>query len=453
MAPIKLWHRGREPPRRRAHLDELPRYSQPDPSGDPAGGVMTHLWRVVAIFALVGLVAAGCSDSNEADSAGRDSPAEGQEDPTEAGVTNGTAVDDDAEGSATACDSEPELLTTDAGVEFVRTPNSCFVDLPDWPYDPLYVEIDGLSQAYVDVGPEDGEVVLLLHGQPSWSYLYRKMIPVLADAGYRVIAMDHLGMGRSDKPTEIESYSFLGHDARLQAFIEDLELTDINLFVQDWGSMIGLRRVGLDSDRYATVTVGNGRLLVVPGDLELFPPVENPDVPVELESPFERVPAQQPPFYDGCERLLPSDEQAAFGRWITYSMTAASFRPSEVVEAVTWFDLPEDEEAAYDAPFPSRVYMAGVRSFPSLVRELPGVNDEAWAVLTSFERPFLTLWAANDPGSLGRCETQQELVDSVPGAVGQPHDRLDEASHFLQDDQGEEIARRMVDWYDSVDEE
>jgi haloalkane dehalogenase len=114
------------------------------------------------------------------------------------------------------------------------------------------------------------------------------------------------------------------------------------------------------------------------------------------------------------------------------------------------FDLPEDEEAAYDAPFPSRIYMAGVRSFPSLVRELPGVNDEAWAGLISFERPFLTLWAANDPGSLGRCETQQELVDSVPGAVGQPHDRLDEASHFLQDDQGEEIARRMVDWYASL---
>ena len=183
-----------------------------------------------------------------------------------------------------ACDAEPIVMTTADGIDFVRTPDACFTELPDWPYEPDYVEIDGRRQAYVDEGPADGEVVLLLHGQPSWSYLYRKMIPVLADAGYRVIAMDHLGMGRSDKPVDIESYSYLGHNERLQTFVEELELTDINLFVQDWGSLIGLRTAGLDPDRYATIAVGDGALPVIPAGFEPFPPVEDPDVLTDLQS-------------------------------------------------------------------------------------------------------------------------------------------------------------------------
>ena len=168
---------------------------------------------------------------------------------------NGAA--EDISGTA-ECDAEPVILTTDDGVEFVRTPDSCFENLPDFPYEAHYVEIDGLRQAYVDEGPADGEVVLLLHGQPSWSYLYRDMIPVFADAGYRVIAMDHLGMGRSDKPVDIEAYSYLGHNERLQTFIEERELTDINLFVQDWGSLIGLNVAGTNPDLFATIAVGDG---------------------------------------------------------------------------------------------------------------------------------------------------------------------------------------------------
>ncbi len=286
--------------------------------------------------------------------------------------------------------------------------------------------------SYVNEGPADGPVVLLLHGQPSWSYLYRKMIPVLVDAGYRVIAMDHLGMGRSDKPIDIQSYSFLGHYDRLERFINDLGLGNINMFVQDWGSLIGLRLAGLNPDLFARIAVGDGTLPVVPEGVQPFPVVENPDEILEIPSIFELIPAQQPPFYDGCELLLPSPGN--FGSWMIYSMKAASFRPSEVLEGITWFDLPEDEEAAYDAPFPSRVYMAGPRVFPSLVNELGGLNNEAWEGLMSFERPFLTLWASNDPGNLGQCATQQNLIDSIPGALGQPHDRLAEASHFLQDD-------------------
>ena len=352
--------------------------------------------------------------------------------------------DDDGFGagiSALTCDAEPTVMTTSAGVEFVRTPDACFESLPQWPYPPEYVEIDGLRQAYVDEGPEDGPVVLLLHGQPSWSYLYRKMIPVLVDGGFRVIAMDHLGMGRSDKPTDIESYSYLGHADRLLRFIESLDLRDINLFVQDWGSLIGLRVAGLNADRFARISVGNGLLPVLPAGVQPYPAVENPNEVVDLPSLFSAIPAQQVPFYDGCDRLVPETD---FGAWISYAMKAESFRASEVLEGLTWFDLPTDEEAAYDAPFPSRDYMAGIRTFPSLVNQLPGLNEDAWAGLTAFEGPFATIWAANDPGGLGTCEAQDGLVLSIRGSVGMPHVRLPEAGHFLQDDQGEQIAERLV---------
>lgn len=386
---------------------------------------MRHVRLTMAVLLCAGFV--GCDDDGV--------------DPTDAGDET------DAGPVATGCEAEPEILTTADGIEFVRTPDACFENLPDWPYAPQYVEIDGLRQAYVDEGPSDGPVVLLLHGQPSWSYLYRKMIPVLADAGYRVIAMDHLGMGRSDKPIEIGAYSYLGHHDRLARFVEELDLRDMHLFVQDWGSLIGLRYAGLNPDRFRRIAVGDGMLPVIPAGTMPQPAVENPDEIRDIPSPFAAIPAQQPSFYDGCEPRFMGGEGFDFANWMIYSMTARSFRPSEVLEGLTWFDLPDAEEAAYDAPFPSRVYMAGVRVFPSLINDLPGVNDEAWAGLTSFDRPFLTIWAANDPGNLGQCATQQMLVDAVPGAQGLPHDRLPEASHFLQDDQGEEIARRLAAFF------
>ncbi|NJL54555.1 alpha/beta fold hydrolase [bacterium] len=145
------------------------------------------------------------------------------------------------------CFTELAPMTTADGVEFVRTPDACFEGLPNWEYEARYVEIDGLRQAYFDVGSgESGETILLLHGQPSWSYLYRKMIPVLAEEGHRVIAMDHLGFGRSDKPIDPDYYTYTGHVERLQTFIQHLELEQgtLTLFAQDWGSLIGLQVVG-----------------------------------------------------------------------------------------------------------------------------------------------------------------------------------------------------------------
>ncbi|MEM7104453.1 MAG: haloalkane dehalogenase [Bacteroidota bacterium] len=343
-------------------------------------------------------------------------------------------------------ETQIDTLVTPTGVKYVRTPEVCFDNLPEWPYTYNYVEIEGLRQAYAEAGPADGEIVLLLHGQPSWSYLYRTMIPVLADAGYRVIAMDHLGMGRSDKPIDISEYSYLGHADRLERFIQQLGLSDINLFVQDWGSLIGLRVAGLNTDWFSTISVGNGALPVIPAGIQPIPPIENPNQIEDLPFVFADFPAQQIPFYDGCDLIIEGDA-GGFEAWANYSMKGASFTASEVVEALTWFDLPTEVEAAYDAPFPNRAYMAGVRTFPSLVNELTGLNADAWAGLTDFEKPFLTIWGGNDVGSLGTCEAQQNFIDNVPGAAGKPHVRLPEAGHFLQSDQGVEIANRLVDFY------
>ena len=143
---------------------------------------------------------------------------------------------------------------------------------------------------------------------------------------------------------------------------------------------------------------------------QVYPPVENPDEVEELEPLFAEMPAQQVPFYDGCEKTVPLDS-GYFGDWMIYAMKGASFHASEVVEAMTWFDLPAEEEAAYDAPFPSRVYMAGARVFPSLVNEVGGTTEEAWAGLTAFQRPFLALWASFAAGS-------DPLFDAVqPGCI------------------------------------
>ncbi len=352
-------------------------------------------------------------------------------------------------GTPLECESEPEILTTADGVRFVRTPDERFENLPNFPYEAKYVEIDGLRQGYVDEGPADADPVLLLHGQPSWSYLYRKMIPVLVDGGQRVIAMDHIGMGRSDKPIDIEYYSYLGHIDRLEKFIAALDLQYITMFCQDWGSLIGLHVAGKHPEWFARIVVGDGTLPVIPAGLQPFPPIMFPNViNFWMVAPFASIPPEQPPFYDeNGNRLYP--KTSYFRRWMRYALTAASFHPSEVVEAMTYFDLPSEEEAAYDAPFPCRLYLAGPRIFPSLVNDLPGVNDEAWAGLTEFEKPFLTIWASNDPGNLGSQEAQDRLINNIPGAAGQPHTRLPEASHFLQDDQGAEIARLMLEFIEA----
>lgn len=326
-------------------------------------------------------------------------------------------------------------MYTDDCRAFVRTPDEFFENLPDFPFEPRYVTVDGLRIHYVDEGPADGEVVLMMHGQPSWSYLYRKMIPIIADAGYRAIAVDMIGMGRSDKPVALGDYRYLQHVAWIEEFLDAAGLDDITLFCQDWGSLVGLRVVGDLPDRFARVVVANGRLPVISSDIDLRslftvpdPPTLNPDAPFTLGS---------------CE----ATQNVCFSQWIAYSLTNPGFRPSQVIPVAAATDLTEEELAAYDAPFPSLVYMAGVRTFPSLIVTLneEPTNEAARAVFDAWEKPLLTLFGRLDM-NLGSEAVQAELRDTVPGAQGQPHHAYEDASHFIQEDKGEDLAYRVVDF-------
>lgn len=355
---------------------------------------------------------------------------------------------------AETCDAEPTVMTTDDGVEFVRTPDACFEKLPAWDYEAQYVEIDGLRQAYAETGTgETGETILLVHGQPAWSYLYRKMMPVLADAGHRVIAMDHVGMGRSDKPIDPDYYTYMGHVERMETFIQALELEQGNLtvFVQDWGSLIGLNVIGRNTDWFDRVVLGNGRLPTT-GNGGLTLNDEGVAQPLPAAPRITRqvfytqitsMPEQQPMLRDVEGNLIEEPNEGVFGVWIDYARNDERFRPSQIIEAETWFDVSDEELAAYDAPFPSRIYLGGPRAFPGLVNQLAGTTDAGWEGLGNYENPFITIWGVNDPLVLGSPAIQQQIIDHVPGAEGLVHVRLPEAGHFLQDDQGDEIARRV----------
>jgi haloalkane dehalogenase len=292
------------------------------------------------------------------------------------------------------------------------------------------------------------------------------MIPVLADAGHRVIAMDHLGMGRSDKPIDPDYYTYVDHTYRLETFIQKLELEKgkLTLFAQDWGSLIGLYVVGTHPDWFDRIVIGNGFLPAFAENTIPAPLPVNPTLTRDFyHTMITTIPAQQPPFYDdegnlmtslpevvGFDQYLSSNGSLAEGGmdsgfciWIDYSRNDKRFRPEQIVEALTYFDLSPEEEAAYAAPFPTRISMGGPRAFPGLVNQMPGLTQEAWDTLGTFDKPFLTIWGGNDPGNLGQPTTQSALINHVPGTAGWDHVRLPEASHFLQDDQGEEIARRI----------
>jgi haloalkane dehalogenase len=286
-------------------------------------------------------------------------------------------------------------------MESLRTPEDRFANLPGYNFAPHYIEIDGLRVHYIDEGPKNAAPVLLLHGEPSWCYLYRKMIPVLVAAGHRVIAPDLIGFGRSDKPVSREDYSYQRHVDWMAAFVRALDLDQVTLFGQDWGGLIGLRVLTGDPDRFARVVVANTGL------------------PTGDAKPTE-----------------------AFLRWREYSQTTPNFHIGGIVKGACVNDPPADVIAAYDAPFPDDRYKAGTRQFPLLVPTEPNdpaseANRKAWQILQQWKKPLLTAFSDGDPVTKGGERPFQKLV---PGAQNQPHVTIKGAGHFLQEDKGEELA-------------
>ena len=287
----------------------------------------------------------------------------------------------------------------------VRTPDSRFDDLPGYDFPPNYIDIDGLRMHYVDEGARQGDVVLLLHGEPSWSYLYRHMIPPLVGAGFRVIAPDLIGFGKSDKPTRKSDYSFAGHVAWMKGFIEALNLQAITLFCQDWGSLIGLRVAAENERHFARIVLGNGGL-----------PTGDEEMP------------------------------KAFKIWQAFARYSPYFPIGKIIQKATVTDLPPNVVAAYDAPFPSARYKAGARAFPMLVPTRPDdpasdANRAAWEVFRNWQKPFLTTFSNRDPITRGGESPWQE---TVPGAKGRKHVRILNAGHFLQEDKGPELADVVI---------
>jgi len=294
----------------------------------------------------------------------------------------------------------------------LRTPDERFSNLPGYSFEPHYIEVpDGegglLRMHYLDEGSRDGEIVLLLHGEPSWSYLYRKMIPVFVAAGHRAVAPDLIGFGRSDKPGQQSDYTFQRHVDWLTSFLTQLDLRDITLFGQDWGAVLGLRIAAEHQERFARIVIGNGGL------------------PTGDAKPNE-----------------------AFMRWQQFSQTAPVFEVGRIIQASTVTTLPDEVVAAYDAPFPDDTYKAGARIFPTLVPTTPDdpasePNRRAWQVLERWQKPFLTAFSDSDPITRG---VDQVLQKRIPGAAGQPHATIQGGGHFLQEDKGEELARLVVEF-------
>lgn len=297
-------------------------------------------------------------------------------------------------------------------MDIVRTPDEAFADLPDYPFAPHYVEVDSgdgdtLRVHHIDEGPSDAAPILLMHGEPSWSFLYRHVIPPLVAAGHRVVAPDLVGFGRSDKPTSRDDYTYARHVAWMQqALFDELDLRDITFFGQDWGGLVGLRLVAAAPERFARVCIGNTGL----------------------------------PTGDG----RPSD---AFLAWQRFSQEVDSFSVGLIVNGGCTTDLAPEVIAAYDAPFPDEASKAGARVFPSLVPtnpEDPAAPDNraAWEVLERFEKPFLLAFSDSDPITGGGDRIFRERV---PGAAGQAHVTIEGGGHFLQEDRGPELARVILD--------
>lgn len=327
--------------------------------------------------------------------------------------------------------AQRKLFDAGPGAGVLRTPEERFLNLPGFPFAPHYAELanpyaDGtLRMHYVDEGPADAPVVLMLHGEPTWSYLYRKLIPVFVQAGFRAVAPDHVGFGRSDKLADKTLYSFAQHVAWARELVCRLDLRDITLVCQDWGGPIGLAVLAQEQDRFARVAAGNTMLHTCEPDL-----------------------AGRVAFQNHAEGE--QDQRIATGLldWIVFSQRSPEFQASVAAAGATVRDVPKDVLAAYDAPFPDERFKQGMRQFPALIpvtRNDPGaaINRHTFEVLARFERPFLTIFGDSDPTTKG---WEHIFQQRIPGARGQPHTTLERTGHFWQEDCGESAAHLLIDW-------
>jgi haloalkane dehalogenase len=290
-------------------------------------------------------------------------------------------------------------------MKVLRTPDGRFAGLPDYPFTPHYMNIRDaggteLRLHYVDEGLRTAAPVLLLHGEPSWSFLYRKMISGLVAKGHRAVAPDLIGFGKSDKPTEQNDYTFERHVKWMSDWLTALDLRNITLFCQDWGGLIGLRLVAAFPERFARVVVANTGLPVGTGMTE------------------------------------------GFKQWLNFSQSVPELPIGEIVAMGTKKGLADPVKAAYVAPFPDETYKAGARRFPALVPVTPehasvAENKAAWDVLARFTKPVLTLFSDSDPVTKGG---ERVFHERVPGAKGQPHTIIKDAGHFLQEDVPDELV-------------
>ena len=311
----------------------------------------------------------------------------------------------------------------------LRTPDERFVDLPGYAFEPHYVDvaadgIDPLRMHYLDEGPADGPVALLLHGQPTWSYLYRTVVPVLVAAGIRVIAPDNIGFGRSDKPATATDYTFARHVEWTRGLATGLDLRDVTLVAQDWGGPIGLSVLAAETDRFARVVAANTILHTA-----------DPALAGRLTWAVHG---------EGDSRVVLEESLVDY---LLYTQRAPELRASDFVGAATMSPLPPEVLAAYDAPFPEPRYTAGMRQMIAL---LPLTRNDVGArigrrtmrSLEQFERPFVTCYSDGDPATRGWETVFQERV---PGARGRVHVTIAGAGHFLQEDAGAELGRVVAD--------
>lgn len=343
----------------------------------------------------------------------------------------------------------------------LRTPDERFQNLENFPYSPNYIEVDDgdgdqLRVHYVDEGPADGELILCWHGQPVWSYSFRKMIPPLTAAGYRVIVPDLVGFGRSDKPALRSDYTLANHVAWMNSFVRGLELTDITLVCQDWGGIIGLRVVTDNMSRFSRVVASNTGLPDARGvgdemALKLREILASTPVlpPLEMTEKLRPKPDAEHAGWQAQSRAADTTEDPpGFMYWIRFADGYPDFDPGQIMSM--WLnECSEQERRAYAAPFPNEEYMQGAREFPSLVPlqpDNPGVagNRKAWEVLRTFDKPFLTAYSEEDAGTSDTLFQQE-----IPGASGQNHVTIKGAGHYSQDDAGEELARIVIDFIQS----